>query len=244
MSDLTTAMPHDSMEKWESVTILLLNNQPDTTTLLSDWFGALGVSVHHLRGLDLCHHVDESRQLLNTIRPDVILFDLSIPYEQNWLCFKYLSEIAFVRCDADDAHDDEPPRGGRDYRADRRVRAAWDAGRPVALAGARRVPREREASGVHVSSTLSPAGSPVRNDNSAVLSSRSRRWWRRIGPGRGRNSRTWTSRMCRSSITVPRLLVTCTGTFEEPQGTFALKFLRVWVRKDGKWRIVAGSVSK
>jgi hypothetical protein len=38
-------------------------------------------------------------------------------------------------------------------------------------------------------------------------------------------------------------VVTCTGTFEGPQGTFTLKFLRVWARKDGKWRIVAGSVS-
>ena len=39
-------------------------------------------------------------------------------------------------------------------------------------------------------------------------------------------------------------VVTCTGTFEGPQGTFTLKFLRVWARKDGQWRIVAGSVSK
>jgi hypothetical protein len=39
-------------------------------------------------------------------------------------------------------------------------------------------------------------------------------------------------------------VVTCTGTFEGPQGTFSLNFLRVWVRKDGKWRVVAGSVSK
>ena len=39
-------------------------------------------------------------------------------------------------------------------------------------------------------------------------------------------------------------VVTCTGTFEGPQGTFTLNFLRVWVRKDGKWRIVAGSVGK
>ena len=87
-------MPHDHLENWDGVTLLLLNNQPDTVTLLSDWFGALGASVHDLRALDLCHHVDESRQLLNTIRPDVVLFDLSIPYEQSWLCFKYLSEIA------------------------------------------------------------------------------------------------------------------------------------------------------
>src|SRR5258705_5335646 len=39
-------------------------------------------------------------------------------------------------------------------------------------------------------------------------------------------------------------VVTCTGTFEGPQGTFGLKFLRVWARKDGKWRIGAGSVRK
>jgi len=39
-------------------------------------------------------------------------------------------------------------------------------------------------------------------------------------------------------------VVTCTGTFEGPQGTFTLKFLRVWARKDGQWRIVAGSVNK
>lgn len=39
-------------------------------------------------------------------------------------------------------------------------------------------------------------------------------------------------------------VVTCTGTFEGPQGTFTLNFLRVWVRKDGNWRVVAGSVSK
>ena len=38
-------------------------------------------------------------------------------------------------------------------------------------------------------------------------------------------------------------VVTCTGTFEGPQGSFTLKFLRVWAWKDGKWRIIAGSVS-
>jgi len=87
-------MPHDRVEHWERITILLLNSQPDFITLLSDWFGGLGASVHHVRSLDLCHHLEDSKQLLGTIRPDVVLFDLSIPYEQNWQCFKYLSEIA------------------------------------------------------------------------------------------------------------------------------------------------------
>jgi hypothetical protein len=39
-------------------------------------------------------------------------------------------------------------------------------------------------------------------------------------------------------------VVTCTGTFEGPRGTFTLKFLRVWLKKEGKWRIVAGAVGR
>ena len=38
-------------------------------------------------------------------------------------------------------------------------------------------------------------------------------------------------------------VVTCTGTYEGPHGGATLRFMRVWVRKDGKWRIVAGAVS-
>ncbi len=38
-------------------------------------------------------------------------------------------------------------------------------------------------------------------------------------------------------------VVTCTGTYEGPQGGATLRFMRIWVRKDGKWRIVAGAVS-
>jgi hypothetical protein len=29
-----------------------------------------------------------------------------------------------------------------------------------------------------------------------------------------------------------------------PKGKFTLKFMRVWVTKAGKWKIVAGSVSQ
>jgi uncharacterized protein (TIGR02246 family) len=39
-------------------------------------------------------------------------------------------------------------------------------------------------------------------------------------------------------------VVTCTATFEGPQGTLTLKFLRVWMRKDARWQIVAGSVAR
>jgi hypothetical protein len=39
-------------------------------------------------------------------------------------------------------------------------------------------------------------------------------------------------------------VVTCSGTFVGPQGTFVRKFMRVWARKPDGWKIVAGSVSR
>jgi putative protein kinase ArgK-like GTPase of G3E family len=39
-------------------------------------------------------------------------------------------------------------------------------------------------------------------------------------------------------------VVTCTGTYESPQSTFTLKFMRVWVKRDNRWQIVAVSVSR
>jgi hypothetical protein len=37
-------------------------------------------------------------------------------------------------------------------------------------------------------------------------------------------------------------VVTCTGNFTGPQFSGALKFMRVWQRKNGRWQIVAGSI--
>jgi uncharacterized protein (TIGR02246 family) len=38
-------------------------------------------------------------------------------------------------------------------------------------------------------------------------------------------------------------VVTCQGTYENAQSRATLKFMRVWVKKDNRWRIVAGSIS-
>jgi Domain of unknown function (DUF4440) len=38
-------------------------------------------------------------------------------------------------------------------------------------------------------------------------------------------------------------VVTCQGTYENAQRKVTLKFMRVWVKKNGRWQIVAGSVS-
>ena len=38
-------------------------------------------------------------------------------------------------------------------------------------------------------------------------------------------------------------VVTCQGRYEGPQGTVALRFMRVWLKKAGQWQIIAGSVA-
>jgi hypothetical protein len=37
-------------------------------------------------------------------------------------------------------------------------------------------------------------------------------------------------------------VVTCKGTYESPQSTFTLKFMRVWARNSRGWQIVAGTI--
>lgn len=39
-------------------------------------------------------------------------------------------------------------------------------------------------------------------------------------------------------------VVTCKGFYENAQTRTTLRFMRVWVKKDGRWQIVAGSVSQ
>jgi hypothetical protein len=38
-------------------------------------------------------------------------------------------------------------------------------------------------------------------------------------------------------------IVTCQGTYEGPQSSATLKFMRVWLKKNNRWQIVAASVS-
>jgi hypothetical protein len=39
-------------------------------------------------------------------------------------------------------------------------------------------------------------------------------------------------------------VVTCKGTYENAQSSVTLKFMRVWLKKNNCWQIIAGSVSK
>ncbi|MDO8508406.1 MAG: nuclear transport factor 2 family protein [Nanoarchaeota archaeon] len=39
-------------------------------------------------------------------------------------------------------------------------------------------------------------------------------------------------------------VVTCKGTYQTLQNSFTLKFMRVWLKKNNRWQIIAGTVSK
>lgn len=38
-------------------------------------------------------------------------------------------------------------------------------------------------------------------------------------------------------------VVTCVGAYTHAKGTVNLRFMRVWYKRDGRWQIIAGSVS-
>ena len=40
----------------------------------------------------------------------------------------------------------------------------------------------------------------------------------------------------------PAVVVTCTGVYEGPSGSHTLKFMRVWLKHENDWQIIAGSV--
>jgi hypothetical protein len=39
----------------------------------------------------------------------------------------------------------------------------------------------------------------------------------------------------------PAVILTCTGSYEGPQGRHTIKFMRVWLKQNGRWQIIAGS---
>jgi hypothetical protein len=39
-------------------------------------------------------------------------------------------------------------------------------------------------------------------------------------------------------------VVTCRATYESAQSSVTLKFMRVWLKKNNRWQIIAGSVAK
>jgi ketosteroid isomerase-like protein len=38
-------------------------------------------------------------------------------------------------------------------------------------------------------------------------------------------------------------VVTCKGTYESPNGSFTLEFMRVWLKRDDRWQIIAVSMA-
>ena len=62
-------------------------------------------------------------------------------------------------------------------------------------------------------------------------------------PGSGKGQKFSTVEM-RNFVLVehgPAVVLTCEGVYEGPQFKGVLKFMRVWLKEDGRWRIIAAS---
>ena len=65
-------------------------------------------------------------------------------------------------------------------------------------------------------------------------------------PGSGKGQKFSTVEM-RNFVLVehgPAVVLTCEGVYEGPQFKGVLKFMRVWLKEDGRWRIIAASTLK
>lgn len=64
-------------------------------------------------------------------------------------------------------------------------------------------------------------------------------------PGSGKGQK-FTNVEMRNFVLVehgPAVVVTCEGLYEGPQFSGTLKFMRVWLKEDGRWKIIAASTS-
>jgi DNA-binding NtrC family response regulator len=77
-------------------TIAILNSSEDLLELLSEAFGDEGFRVvtHHLIPFRLGH--EDVAQFFAWHRPEVVIWELSIPYDENWAFFRNIRQTPSV----------------------------------------------------------------------------------------------------------------------------------------------------
>src|SRR5689334_23127065 len=64
--------------------IAILNDGRDTISLLSEWFQLHGHFTVSAAATDLRKDVVQPAKFLQTMQPDVLIFDIGVPYAVNW----------------------------------------------------------------------------------------------------------------------------------------------------------------
>jgi hypothetical protein len=82
---------------------------------------------------------------------------------------------------------------------------------------------------------VSEAGEPFRAKTRVVQAHR---------PGAGRKFKRVEMHDMKMVDHGAAVVVTCRGTFQTDSEPVTLKFMRVWLKRNGRWQIIAGSVSK
>ncbi len=64
--------------------LVALNTSTDTTEMLKVWFEMHGMIVHTGLVSDFRVNGSDLAQFLSNAKPDIVIFDIAIPYETNW----------------------------------------------------------------------------------------------------------------------------------------------------------------
>jgi hypothetical protein len=69
--------------------VAILNDGQDTTTALSEWFQLHGHIPLAMRVRDLRGRLTNPSEVVEAVNPDVVVFDVGLPYAVNW----YYAEV-------------------------------------------------------------------------------------------------------------------------------------------------------
>lgn len=72
--------------------LVALNTSTDTTEMLKVWFEMHGMIVHTGLVSEFRVHTANIDEFLERAKPDVVIFDVSIPYETNWRFLQHLRD--------------------------------------------------------------------------------------------------------------------------------------------------------
>lgn len=78
--------------------VLIFDSSPDTTDMLVEYFAHYGWRANAVNARALRRGEVDGAEIVQVHRPDVIVFDIALPYEQYWELCQTLRADARVRC--------------------------------------------------------------------------------------------------------------------------------------------------
>ena len=81
----------------EKKRILIINSNIELIIALEEWLHSNNCETMGAQIYDLKNDLVDISTLLNNFKPDAIIYDVSIPYEENWKFFKHLTNESVAK---------------------------------------------------------------------------------------------------------------------------------------------------